>query len=168
MQRIEEKAQSFNDWSVVKLLEQYDMDDLEAVSQPYAYVADYMIEISLGISLTEEMAKYEARVKAEEGTLSPTRPRTSGDLSMRDVRRKSKQLGWLEKLRDGLQKGAAIEWFVVVVGDEERIAPDVEPDLFERNSGSTAREENHRPLRSTKSMAGLRGLFNRKKNIADG
>ena len=53
-----EKKPSFNDWSVVKLIEQYDPNDMTAVSQPYAYVADYMVEVSLGVAITEEMAKY--------------------------------------------------------------------------------------------------------------
>lgn len=40
------KPRSFNDWSVVKLLEQYDLDE-EVASQPYAYVGDYIREIRL-------------------------------------------------------------------------------------------------------------------------
>jgi len=163
MQRIEEKQPSFNDWSAVKLLEQYDPDDLEAVCQPYAYVGDYMMEISLGVSLTEEMAKYEAKIKAEEGPLSPTSPGIPGEgMSAREFRRKSRRIGWLEKLRDGLQKGADIGWFVVVVGDEERAIP----DIYERGSVSTASGDEPY-VRSPPRSAGLKGFFNRRKNIPE-
>ncbi|TVY71359.1 hypothetical protein LSUE1_G009455, partial [Lachnellula suecica] len=79
MHKLEEKRPTFNDWSAVKLLEQYDPNDLEAVSQPYAYVGDYMVEVSLGLSLSDEMAAYEARLKAEEGPTTPARPRTAGE-----------------------------------------------------------------------------------------
>lgn len=165
MQRIEEKRKqpAFNDWSAVKLLEQYDPDDMDAVSQPHAYVGDYMMEVSLGVSLTEEMAKYEARVKGEEDLLGSASAGTLGDgMSAREFRRKSRRLGWLEKLRDGLQKGADIGWFVVVVGDEER-AP---PDVCMRGSVSTASgEESY--IRSPPRSAKLRGLFGRRKTIPE-
>ncbi|KAL2060972.1 hypothetical protein VTL71DRAFT_9024 [Oculimacula yallundae] len=147
-----EKPPTFNDWSAVKLLEQHDPDDLATVSQPYAYVADYMIEIPLGISITEEIAKYDAKMKEEEMPLSvPGTPSTPGmsstinstekgglntpPLSAREIRRRSRRLGWFEKLRDGLQKGEDIGWFVVHCGDEERKAPSIveEEDEDERS-----------------------------------
>ena len=169
-----EKKPSFNDWSVVKLLEQYDPSDMKAVSQPYAYVADYMVEVSLGAAITEEMAKYEARIKGEESPMSPVTPGTpgmpgagvSGDLaspnrspsmSMRDMRRKSRRLGWLEKLRDGLQKGEDIGWHVVVCGDEERASPSME--------SIRGRTEDYDQLRTPRS-AGFKGFF-RKRNAQD-
>jgi hypothetical protein len=166
MQRIDEKQPSFNDWSAVKLLEQYDLDYLEAISQPYAYVGDYMLEVSLGVSLTEEMAKYEAKIKVEEGPLSPASPGTPGEgMSAREFRRKSRRLGWLEKLRDGLQKGADIGWFVVVVGDEERAAP----DMYKRGSVSidSAASGDEPYLRSPPRSAGLKAFFNRRKKIPE-
>jgi hypothetical protein len=169
MQKIEEKQQSFNDWSAIKLLEQYDPNDLEAVSQPYAYVGDYMVEVELGVSLNEEIAKYEARIKAEEGPLSPGSTTPPEGISARDIRRKSKRLGWFEKLRDGLQKDADIGWYVVVVGDEERAAP----ESCERGSLSTASGEELLPpppipaLRKVPSSAKLRGFFSRKKTTLE-
>jgi hypothetical protein len=169
MQKIEEKQQSFNDWSAIKLLEQYDPNDLEAVSQPYAYVGDYMVEVELGVSLNEEIAKYEARIKAEEGPLSPGSTTPPEGMSARDIRRKSKRLGWFEKLRDGLQKGADIGWYVVVVGDEERAAP----ESYGRGSLSTASGEELLPpppipaLRKVPSSAKLRGFFSRKKTTLE-
>ena len=138
-----EKKPSFNEWSVVKLVEQYDPSDMKAVSQPYAYVADYMVEVSLGVAITEEMAKHEMKMRAEDGPISPAIPGTTGtpapsasvdlgspnrssSMSMRDMKRKSRRLGWFEKLRDGLQKGEDIGWHVVVCGDEERASPSME------------------------------------------
>jgi exonuclease III len=82
-------------------------------------------------------------------------------MSAREIRRKSRRLGWFEKLRDGLQKGADIGWFVVVCGDEERAAPSLD---VERTSEEDTDEEEQRTPRS----AGLRGFFGtvgRRKNI---
>ncbi|KAF4624450.1 hypothetical protein G7Y89_g13718 [Cudoniella acicularis] len=157
-----EKAPKFNDWSVVKLLEQYDLNDLETATAPYAYVGDYMIEIATGISIEEETKKYEAMMRAEEEACvsSPGEPGTAGQgLSARDIRRKSRRLGWFEKLRDGLHKGADIGWFVVVCGDEERDTGIVEDASVSTETGS----EEDVALRTPKS-AGLRGFFGRKKN----
>jgi hypothetical protein len=178
-QDLKTKKQSFNDWSVVKFLEQYDLNDLSSTSQPYAYVGDYMVEVKLGASVNEEIAKYEARQRAEEAPLnspaSPASPGTpgtpnigaSGDLSSpglsaRDIRRKSRRLGWFEKLRDGLQKGADIGWFVVVCGDEERASPSM-------HRVSTSEDTEEEDVKTPKS-AGFRGFFNtvsRKKSIPE-
>jgi hypothetical protein len=170
------KKTTFNDWSVVKFVEQYDPNDLSAISQPYAYVGDYIVEVKLGVSVNEEIGKYEARQRAEEAPLnSPISPGTpgtpnigaSGDLSSpglsaRDIRRKSRRLGWFEKLRDGLQKGAEIGWFVVVCGDEERASPDME-------RGRTSEDTEEEDVKTPRS-AGLRSFFGtvgRKKNIPE-
>ena len=171
-----QKKVSFNDWSVVKFVEQYDPNDLISTSQPYAYVGDYMVEVKLGVSVNEEIAKYEARQRAEEAPLnSPVSPGTpatpnigaSGDLSSpglsaRDIRRISRRLGWFEKLRDGLQKGADIGWFVVVCGDEERASPDIE-------IGTTSEDTEEEDVKTSRS-AGLRSFFGtvaRKKSIPE-
>jgi hypothetical protein len=173
-----ERLPSFNEWSVVKLVEQYDPDDMMAVSQPYAYVADYMVEVSLGVSITEEMSKYETKLKGEDGPLStpssPGVPATAGTaatvgpggalrspgISARDLRRKSRRLGWFEKLRDGLQKEEHVGWFVVVCGDEERASPSMgsEVENLDPNEGA-------RPLRKSKST-GFRGFF-KKGNVEE-
>ncbi|CZS97304.1 uncharacterized protein RAG0_06450 [Rhynchosporium agropyri] len=182
------KPPSFNDWSAVKLLEQHDPEDLAVVSQPYAYVADYMIEVPLGVSISEEMTKYETRKQEEEASLSmpgtpvtPGTPGTSSDpsngssgassstekgglhtppLSAREFRRRSKRLGWFEKLRDELQKGEDIGWFVVHCGDEERSPPSV---FEEDEDESDESEEGNKPLRSAGLMsAGLMNFFGRR------
>ncbi|KAL7949936.1 hypothetical protein V8C42DRAFT_309014 [Trichoderma barbatum] len=88
-----------NQSSPVKLLEEYDPDETSISARPFAYVADHVIRIDLSANIMEEMAKYEALVKE----------RNEGN--------------WLERLRDELQEGAPIGWYVVVNGDEERGVP---------------------------------------------
>ncbi|EHK20359.1 uncharacterized protein TRIVIDRAFT_137730, partial [Trichoderma virens Gv29-8] len=85
-----------NQSSPVKLLEEYDPEETSISARPFAYVADHVIRIDLSVNVLEEMARYEALVKE----------RNEGN--------------WLERLRDELQQGAPIEWYVVVNGDEER------------------------------------------------
>lgn len=132
----------FNEWSAVKLLEQYDPTDLTTVSQPYAYVGDYVTEVKLGVSISDEMAAYEAQVRSGFGTPSsesgtPARlsvynglPISSGEssnppvTSTLEIKRRERRAGWLAKLRDHLQKDAEIGWFVVVCGDEDRSFPE--------------------------------------------
>ena len=169
-----EKIPTFNDWSVVKLVEQYDPTDMYSVSQPYAYVADYVVEVGLSASVAKEMAKYEAVLRGEEAILSlPGTPGTPGapgfgageagaaGISAREMRRKSRRLNWFEKLRDSLQKGEDIGWYVVYCGDEERAAPSME-----KSRGSSLTSEEDSPLKTPRS-AGLKGFFHRKKNIPD-
>lgn len=178
---IPEKPLSFNDWSAVKLVEQYDPNDLEAVSQPYAYVADYIVDITLSASISEEMMKYEAKVRENEGhslrsanasgsagTPEATNARNGGDLNSREARG-SKNAGWFEKLRDGLQKGEAIGWYVVVCGDEERRAPSIDTMIDGRIDGSSVSEseESEELARTPKSSGGgFRGFFKGKKSNA--
>lgn len=168
------KAPTFNDWSVVKLVEQYDPSDMQSVSQPYAYVADHMVEVTLGISITEEMARYETRLKGDDAPMTPATPGSAhmssgsiGDmgspgLSARDARRKSRRLGWFEKLRDGLQNGEDIGWYVVVCGDEERASPSM--DIMRDRD----RDRDSRPSTSTsdgtmRRSGGVRGFFGRRR-----
>ncbi|KAI6713262.1 hypothetical protein B2J93_7612 [Marssonina coronariae] len=173
-----EKQPSFNDWSVVKLLEQYDPEDMETVSQPYAYVADYMVEVLLGVSIKGEIERYEAKVKEEESRLSVPETPTSGTspraasnengvpisppLSSREIRRRSRRLGWFAKLRDALQDGEEIGWYVVVCGDQERTAP----SIVEERGGESVGSEEDEPQKAPRS-AGLRGFFGRKKNLPE-
>ncbi|KAH6673400.1 hypothetical protein B0J14DRAFT_481712 [Halenospora varia] len=160
-----DKMPNFNDWSVVKLVEEYDPNDLKTVTAPCAYVGDYMVEVKTGISIEEETKKYEAMMRAEEEACvsSPGEPGTPGEgLSARDIRRKSRRLGWFEKLRDGLQKGGDIGWFVVVCGDEERDTGIAE-DLSESTETGSDEGSGSRTPRS----AGVRGFFSRKKSTSD-
>ena len=75
----------FNKWSAVKVLEQYSEKSL-VVSQPYAYIGDYILPITLSADIPAEMAAYdqrqiEARQKLErdaEEAAAATSP-TNGD-----------------------------------------------------------------------------------------
>ncbi|RDW91929.1 hypothetical protein BP5796_01323 [Coleophoma crateriformis] len=165
------KKPAFNEWSVVKLVEQYDPNELRMGSQPHAYVADHMIEVKLGVSITEETAKYEAKMREEVDTQpsspvsSPSHSRSgsgfglNGELSAREVRKKSRRVNWFEKLRDQLQKGEEVGWFIVVCGDEERACPttDILPEEDEDETWSGENKDNER-LKTPRS-AGFRGLW---------
>lgn len=145
-----------NDWSVVKLLEEYDAFDLENVSRPYAYVADHVVRIDLSASVAEEIAAYEEqRLRGAGGAGASSGPGSGGDAGegadgsagppmagavsdeftasalAKAGRTRSgsnsggkQRSGWFEKLRDQLQRGEDIRWYVVVCGDEERALPD--------------------------------------------
>lgn len=86
-------------WTPLKLLEEYDPEETTSHTSPYAYVADYAVRIDLSGDIAEEMARY-------------------GEIS--------KQRGgpaWFEQLRDKVQAGENIRWYIVVCGDEERAVP---------------------------------------------
>lgn len=104
--------------AAVSLLEEYDPADLETVSRPHAYVADYVVKVDSSAGVSGEIAKYEERVRAGED-------------------------GWFEKLRDQLQGGEDIGWYVVVCGDEERETglPPAEPEGEEVGEGEGAEEQ---------------------------
>jgi hypothetical protein len=162
------KPVGFNDWSMVKLVEQYDPDDLESVSQPYAYVADYIVDVSLSASIAEEMVKYEVKSRESQVSFSPGSGTPAmadvgngGDTSGRNDITGSNRLGWFERLRDGLQKGEDIGWYVVVCGDEERRPPSME---WERGSQSGSEGSE---LDRTAKGSGLRGFFKGKNIIVE-
>ncbi|KAI0831008.1 hypothetical protein F5Y06DRAFT_203518 [Hypoxylon sp. FL0890] len=124
---------SFNDWSVVKFLEEFDPSDLTVVSGPWAYVADYVVRIDTSVSVAEEINRYEARMKTE-----PCKAMSgSSDEEGRKINTfGNKKAGWLEKLRDQLQRTESIRWYVVVCGDEERYAPELEGSDEASNRGN--------------------------------
>ncbi|KUI55194.1 putative uridine nucleosidase 2 [Cytospora mali] len=102
------------DWSPVKLLEEYDPNNLEEVSRPYAYVADHVQRIDSSCSVAEEIAKYEQQVRSKP------------DAAMKGPNGEwetAKRPGWFGQLRDQLQRDEEIKWYVVVNGDEERAWP---------------------------------------------
>ncbi|KAI1647879.1 uncharacterized protein F4817DRAFT_95004 [Daldinia loculata] len=108
----------FNDWSIVKFLEEFDPSDLTTVSGQWAYVADYVVRIDTSISVAEEISRYETRMKTE-----PYKPMSgmSEETCHKVNTYGNKKAGWFEKLRDQLQRKESIRWYVVVCGDEERI-----------------------------------------------
>lgn len=111
-------------WSPVQLLEEHDPSNLDEVSRPYAYVADYAARIDASCSIVEEIQRYESRVRhgANPAVTGP-----SSDEMLcgrgRDTTRLGRKAGWFEKLRDQMQQDEEIRWYVVVNGDEERTWP---------------------------------------------
>ncbi|KAJ4220396.1 hypothetical protein NW759_007283 [Fusarium solani] len=89
-------------WSAVKLLEEFDPEETMTPCRPYAYVADYVVRVDLSVDVAGEMAKYYEKMAGEDG--------------------------WIVKLRDELQKGEPVRWYVVVCGDEVRDFPGASDD----------------------------------------
>ena len=83
----------------LRFVEQYDPSDETVTSQPYAYVADMVHEIHLGVDVDE----------------------------VRGRGVKNEQWAALVELRDKLCPGEKVAWYVVVCGDEERWAPSLTP-----------------------------------------
>ena len=110
---------SAQSWSAIKLLEEYDPRDLTAVSRPYAYVADYAVRVDLSCSIVDEIARYEQlQLQSQHPAIAiPSRKEPQGSGS-----------GWFEDLRDQLQAGEEIRWYVVVNDDEVRDCADEEPE----------------------------------------
>lgn len=81
----------------LRFIEQYDPNDesASAASQPFAYVADVVEEINLGIDVDEVRGKGVG----------------------------NDQWGALMEVRDKLAPDEKVGWYVVVCGDEERWAP---------------------------------------------
>jgi hypothetical protein len=168
------KALRFNDWSVVKLLEQYDPDDESNPSQPFAYVADYMVPVTLSIDIVAEMAAYEEKQRTEaqpllsSGIASPqpvasnngTSGTESTSFSEREMKKKGRRFGWFEKLRDQLAKTESIGWYVVVCGDEERTVPDLSGLEIGVGQMGKAGEDDLRP--KIPRSVGMRGFFSKK------
>lgn len=152
------KKVDFNDWSVVKLMEQYDPEDM-AVSQPFMYVADHMVRINLSVGIAEEMKNYEEKLKGEEALSVPKggSPVTIVGGSNGVGGHAVKQANWFEKLRDGLEKEAEIGWYVVVCEDEERAPPSTSASDLSYGSGGTDPQK-------TPTRRGLRSFFSRKKD----
>lgn len=140
------------DWSVVKLLEEYDPLNLDEVSRPYAYVADYAVRIDLSVSIFDEIARYEESVRAAHDP--PITGLNSDEGAPGQSKKKSGKkvqgngTGWFEKLRDQLQRGEEIRWYIVNNGDEVRDWPD-EPEskaaqaAGQRPKPTRAQQEHH-------------------------
>ncbi|KAI1172687.1 hypothetical protein F4777DRAFT_491592 [Nemania sp. FL0916] len=101
----------------IKLLEEFDPKDESMASAPWAYVADHVVKVGTSVSIADEMFRYETRMKRD-----PNRAMhgPSDEYGRKVLGASSKKAGWLEKLRDQLQRGESIRWYIVVCGDEER------------------------------------------------
>ncbi|KAI1361766.1 hypothetical protein F5Y08DRAFT_290357 [Xylaria arbuscula] len=110
----------FDSPPLVRLVEEFDPKDESMASAPWAYVADHVIRVSTSVSIADEMFRYEARMKRD-----PNRAMhgSSDEYGRKVFGSSSKKAGWLEKLRDQLQRGESIRWYVVVCGDEDRENP---------------------------------------------
>ncbi|RYP80409.1 hypothetical protein DL770_006214 [Monosporascus sp. CRB-9-2] len=90
-----------SNWSAVTLLEEFDPANLSIVSGPWAYVADHVVRIDTSTSVVEEMARYESLERSRD-------PRTTSGLRGETGRKMntmaSEDAGWLEMLRDKLQR----------------------------------------------------------------
>ena len=120
------------------------------MSRPHAYVADCVVRVKLGVAVMDEMARYEERLRAGWAAMgtggSSSHHHYYGDEGPTTTRSSKKSSGsggggggggWLERLRDQLQRGADIRWYVVVCGDEDRLpepgwAPPESSDRVER------------------------------------
>ncbi|KAK4991906.1 hypothetical protein LTR66_002128 [Elasticomyces elasticus] len=89
--------ETLQDLPSLRFIEQYDPNDTSAnaASQPYAYVADVVEEIRLGVDVDE------------------VRGRGVGN----------EQWSAMMELRDRLAPEEKVAWYVVICGDEERWAP---------------------------------------------
>ena len=97
----------------LRLIEQYDPSDLTEKSQPYAYVADTVQEIKLGVDIDD----------------------------IRGQGVPSEQWSAILSLRDKLAEGQKVGWFAVVCGDEERLVsppstPKQAPSSLHQSNGS--------------------------------
>ncbi|KAM0175941.1 hypothetical protein ACHAPC_009433 [Botrytis cinerea] len=141
-----EKPLRFNDWSAIKLVEQYDPGDLKTTSQPWAYVSDYMVEIGLGVDICEEMEKYKANVAEAEAEAEPVPPNCEElGTSPEEISKRNEKAGWLDRLRQNLEAEAVCNWYVVVCGDEERWAPDI--DLSDEMQSGDETEVDDSPVK---------------------
>ncbi|CAN8103054.1 unnamed protein product [Discula destructiva] len=128
-------------WSPVKLLEEYDPANLDEVSRPHAYIADYVARISDSCSIVDEIQRYESRVR--HSTRPPVTGPSSDELlnGKRDTATLGRGAGWLEQLRDELQRNEDIRWYVVVNGDEERAWSAGEAALGTQSRGLVAHQQ---------------------------
>jgi hypothetical protein len=154
-----------NAWSSVKLLEEYDPTNLGEVSRPYAYVADYVVRVDLSSSVTEEITRYEekmARESADERAMSGGVSDEYGKAAHKKKDGSGKKAGWFEKLRDQLQRGEDIRWYVVVCGDEEREAP----EEIERHTSQEAQRQRTASQSRERSISTASGGYQRDRSTS--
>ncbi|KAI1420928.1 hypothetical protein F5Y12DRAFT_80755 [Xylaria sp. FL1777] len=142
----------FENSSPIRLLEEFDPKDESMASGPWAYVADHVVRVSTSVSIADEIFRYEARTKRD-----PNRAMhgPSDEYGRKVFGSSSKKAGWLEKLRDQLQRGESIRWYVVVCGDEERENPidyGEEDELLEEEEEEEDYEEEECEGSSSKSQ----------------
>ncbi|KAI0396406.1 hypothetical protein F5Y17DRAFT_119816 [Xylariaceae sp. FL0594] len=126
--------------SPIKLLEEFDPTDESRANGPWAYVADHVVRVTTSVSVADEMFRYEARMKQDPHRAMQRGPSDEYGRKVAGAGSKRKA-GWLEKLRDQLQRGESIRWYVVVCGDEERYNPTAYRDTGEQIPEEDEEEE---------------------------
>ncbi|KAH7626267.1 hypothetical protein B0T09DRAFT_412459 [Sordaria sp. MPI-SDFR-AT-0083] len=168
-------------WSAVKVLEEYDPNNLDEVSRPYAYISDHVVRVDGAVDILAEVRRYEERMQqeqkqgqgqkqkqkrgenGEEGEKGGhgrdysiinnkknrdsagsggTAAGRSNDEEFHDALEhpeEEKEQTWIEQLRDELQRGEELQWYVVVNGDEER---NYSNDSDEEDDGVSDEDEN--------------------------
>ncbi|KAI9756444.1 MAG: Transcription initiation protein spt3 [Chaenotheca gracillima] len=115
----------------LRLVEQHDESDTgrTAVAQPYAFVADQFIRVGLSVDVEEAMRIATGAMEGEGGGVEATLNKgdrasvpDEGDLndpSSEAAKRKRRDAAFA-LLRDGIQTGEKIGWYIVWCGDEVR------------------------------------------------
>ncbi|KAI0403730.1 hypothetical protein F4802DRAFT_276036 [Xylaria palmicola] len=161
----------------IRLLEEFDPKDETMASAPWAYVADHVVRVDTSVSIADEMFRYEARMKRD-----PKRAMhgPSDEYGRKVLGGSSKKAGWLEKLRDQLQRGESIRWYVVVCGDEERSNPagyDEDDQLLEEEEeeyeeeeceGSSAQSQDRAWLRQSQSTQSTEATTATNQSVIEG
>ncbi|EWG42233.1 hypothetical protein FVEG_04121 [Fusarium verticillioides 7600] len=127
-----EDAVLMHSWSPVKLLEEFDVDEMVTACRPYAYVADYVVRVDLSVDVAGQMAKYYDRMAGEDG--------------------------WIIKLRNELQKGESVRWYVVVCGDDVREVPGKSDEEEKEFGYEQIRDAAQTMVRNRRTKDALEGL----------
>ncbi|TXC11126.1 hypothetical protein FocTR4_00007078 [Fusarium oxysporum f. sp. cubense] len=127
-----EDAVLMHSWSPVKLLEEFDVDEMVTACRPYAYVADYVVRVDLSVDVAGQMAKYYDKMAGEDG--------------------------WIMKLRNELQKGEPVRWYVVVCGDDVREVPGKSDEEEKEVGYEQTRDAAQTMVRNRRTIDALEGL----------
>ncbi|KAF5968298.1 hypothetical protein FBULB1_10784 [Fusarium bulbicola] len=127
-----EDAVLMHSWSPVKLLEEFDVDETVTACRPYAYVADYVVRVDLSVDVAGQMAKYYDKMAGEDG--------------------------WIIKLRNELQKGESVRWYVVVCGDDVREVPGKSDEEEKEVGYEQIRDAAQTMVRNRRTKDALEGL----------
>ncbi|KAJ4161414.1 hypothetical protein NW765_006272 [Fusarium oxysporum] len=127
-----EDAVLMHSWSPVKLLEEFDVDEMVTACRPYAYVADYVVRVDLSVDVAGQMAKYYDKMAGEDG--------------------------WIMKLRNELQKGEPVRWYVVVCGDDVREVPGKSDEEEKEVGYEQIRDAAQTMVRNRRTKDALEGL----------
>ncbi|KAI1335830.1 hypothetical protein F5Y15DRAFT_396610 [Xylariaceae sp. FL0016] len=138
--------------AVISLLEEYDASDETRVCAPWAYVADHVVRVDTSVSLAEEISRYEKSHNTKEHHKAKAMHGPSDETGRKIQGAGMRKAGWFEKLRDHMQKGESIRWYVVVCADEERGFGGPESDVVEEGN-EVAEDEDDEGSNTSRSQA---------------